>query len=202
VNGSIEGGGTAVKNRLFLKKAGMVAVLIAVGIIIPVFSPVKLVLEPASFTLAVHVPVFIAMLISPLAVAAVVAGTSLGFVAGGYAPVIVARAVTHILFALAGYLYLRYNTRVLSSFLKSQLFSFVIGLIHAGVEVAAVSFFYFNGEVNGVYYTTGGLLLLVGLGSLVHSLVDFGIALAVLRPLTAHKSLRTVFITSEIFRSC
>ena len=45
-----------------LALAGM---LIAVGIIIPTFSPIKIIIEPASFTLASHVPVFLAMFISP-----------------------------------------------------------------------------------------------------------------------------------------
>ena len=40
-------------NTFNLALTGM---LIAVGIVIPLFSPVKIILEPASFTLASHVP--------------------------------------------------------------------------------------------------------------------------------------------------
>ena len=49
-------------NTFNLALTGM---LIAVGIVIPLFSPVKIILEPASFTLASHVAIFIAMFISP-----------------------------------------------------------------------------------------------------------------------------------------
>ena len=55
-------------NTFQLALAGM---LIAIGIVIPMFSPIKIIIEPASFTLASHVPVFIAMFISPMMAAAV-----------------------------------------------------------------------------------------------------------------------------------
>ena len=54
-------------NTFQLALAGM---LIAIGIVIPMFSPIKIIIEPASFTLASHVPVFIAMFISPMMAAA------------------------------------------------------------------------------------------------------------------------------------
>ena len=58
-------------NTFQLALAGM---LIAIGIVIPMFSPIKIIIEPASFTLASHVPVFIAMFISPMMAAAVALG--------------------------------------------------------------------------------------------------------------------------------
>ena len=67
-------------NTFQLALAGM---LIAIGIVIPMFSPIKIIIEPASFTLASHVPVFIAMFISPMMAAAVALGTTLGFLLGG-----------------------------------------------------------------------------------------------------------------------
>ena len=45
-------------------KVVMAGLLCAVGIIIPMFSPLKIVIPPASFTVASHVAVFIAMFIS------------------------------------------------------------------------------------------------------------------------------------------
>lgn len=68
-------------NTFQLALAGM---LIAIGIVIPMFSPIKIIIEPASFTLASHVPVFIAMFISPMMAAAVALGTTLGFLLGGF----------------------------------------------------------------------------------------------------------------------
>ena len=43
----------------------LAGVLCAIGIIIPIFSPVKIRLDPMSFTLASHVAIFLAMFISP-----------------------------------------------------------------------------------------------------------------------------------------
>ena len=56
--------------------AGM---LCAIGILIPMVSPIKITLDPASFTLASHVPVFMAMFISPVVGIFVAVGTTLGF---------------------------------------------------------------------------------------------------------------------------
>jgi len=55
------------------------ALLCAVGIIIPMFSPLRFVIEPASFTLGSHIATFIAMFISLPVAIAVSLGTSLGF---------------------------------------------------------------------------------------------------------------------------
>ena len=41
------------------------ALLIAVGVVIPMFMPIKLVIPPASFTLASHVAIIVAMFVSP-----------------------------------------------------------------------------------------------------------------------------------------
>ncbi len=71
------------------------AMLSAIGIIIPLFSPVKILLEPASFTLASHVAIYIAMFISPGVALSVAAGTTLGFLLAGFPPVVVVRAASH-----------------------------------------------------------------------------------------------------------
>jgi niacin transporter len=94
-------------NKIDLKTMITAALLCAVGIIIPILSPVKFVMEPASFTLASHVALFIAMFISPFTAAIVAVGTSLGFLLGGFPIVIVARAATHIVFALIGAIIIR-----------------------------------------------------------------------------------------------
>ena len=54
------------------------ALLCAIGIIIPLFSPLKIILEPMSFTLASHVPTFLAMFISPVTAIFVSIGTAIG----------------------------------------------------------------------------------------------------------------------------
>ncbi len=81
--------------------------LTAVGVIIPIFSPIKIILEPASFTLASHVAVFLSMFISPSVAVGVSIGTTLGFFLGGFPLVITLRAATHIIFAVSGSIILK-----------------------------------------------------------------------------------------------
>ena len=156
------------------------ALLIAVGIIIPMISPFKIVLEPASFTLASHVAIFIAMFISPGMAATVAAGTTIGFFLGGFPIVVVFRAASHIIFAAAGALYLQRVKRASScSAVELRVFSSIIAMIHAICEVIVTSLFYFTGSMGTTYYQQGfitSILLLVGVGTVVHSMIDFEIA--------------------------
>jgi len=150
------------------------------------FSPVKILLEPASFTLASHVPVFIAMFISPLVATVVAFGTALGFFFGGFPLVIVCRALTHCVFALTGALVIRKRPELLETPVKAATLLFFIALLHACCEVLVVTPFYFGNSMSQGYYSKGYLIsivLLVGLGTVVHSLVDSYIALLVRKPI-------------------
>ncbi|MCL2628530.1 MAG: hypothetical protein FWD44_07555 [Oscillospiraceae bacterium] len=166
--------------------------LIAIGLIIPIFSPVKVVLEPASFTLASHVPIFIAMFISPVMAVAVALGTTLGFFMGGFPIIIVIRASTHIFFALAGSFLLHKVTKKELSALHLRIFSFYIAVIHALGELIVVSVFYFDGNISQAHLDQGFLtsvLLLVGVGTVIHSMIDFEIARLIILPLKKQKNL-------------
>ena len=167
--------------------------LIAVGIIIPTFSPFKIILEPASFTLASHVAIFIAMFISPGIAAAVAAGTTIGFFLGGFPLAVVLRAASHIVFATGSALYLQRVPKIRSSAVKLRVFSFFIALIHALCELIVVSVFYFGGNMGDTYYQHGFLtsvLLLVGLGTVIHSMIDFEIAHAIILVLQKEKNFK------------
>ena len=83
-----------MKRDTKLQTMVVAALLCAIGIVIPMFAP-KIVLEPASFTLASHVPIFIALFISPPVALAVSIGTTVGFLFAGFPIVIVLRALTH-----------------------------------------------------------------------------------------------------------
>lgn len=160
------------------------ALLCAIGIIIPMFAP-KIVLEPASFTLASHVPVFIAMFISPVVAITVALITGLGFLFSGFPIIIVFRALTHIIFAFIGAFILKKSPDIMKSTKKMFLFSLIIGIIHALCEVIVVTFFYFGDQMTA--YQDKGYLIsvigLVGLGTVIHSMIDFGIAIFVWNPL-------------------
>lgn len=169
--------------------------LIAIGIIIPMFSPVKIVLEPASFTLASHVAIFIALFISPGMAAAVAAGTAAGFFLGGFPLVIVLRAASHIVFATAGAMYLKKSPQMFASAPRLRVFSFFSALLHAGCELVVVSIFYYGGNMGDAYYRHGfftSVLLLVGLGTVLHSMIDFEIAHAVALALRKQKSFKSL----------
>jgi niacin transporter len=163
------------------------ALLIAVGILIPMFSPVKIILEPASFTLASHVAIFIAMFISPWAAVTVALGTTLGFFLGGFPLIIVLRAASHVVFASLGAWYLKKHPELIHQPAQSQIFSFSIGVVHTVCEVAVVTLFYFGGNMSTAYYQQGffqSVILLLGLGGLLHSMLDFAIALVVVKVLS------------------
>ncbi len=162
------------------------ALLCAIGIVIPMFCP-KIVIGPASFTLASHVPIFIAMFISPPVAIIVSLGTTLGFFMAGFPLVIVLRALTHVIFATIGAFLLKKNPRLISGTVTTTLFGLGLGVIHAACEVLVVTYFFFGGQMSKSFYTNGyimSVLLLIGLGGLVHSMVDYGISLAVWKPLT------------------
>lgn len=175
----------------------LAALLCAIGIVIPMFSPIQIRLEPASFTLASHVAVMVAMFISPAVAVVVALGTSLGFFLGGFPIVIVMRAVTHVVFAFLGALWLNKHPDTLYNAGKAALFGFVIALIHAACEVLVVIPFYMgnHGDLSEAYYSKGffiSVVLLVGVGSVIHSMVDFYISLLVWKPLNKTARLRPI----------
>ena len=167
----------------------LTGMLIAVGIVIPLFSPVKIILEPASFTLASHVAIFIAMFISPAMAVAVSLGTTLGFFLAGFPLTVVLRALTHVIFALAGAIYLKKHDNAPIQSVRSSLgFSFVIGVLHAFCEVLVVLPFYLNGSMPQANYEKGffvSIFLLVGVGSVIHSMVDMCISIWLYKPISS-----------------
>ena len=177
-------------NNRHIFKLTLSGLLIAIGIIIPMFSPIKVILEPASYTLASHVPIFIAMLLSPGMAVAVAIGTTLGFLFGGFPLVVVIRAASHVIFALLGALYVKKNPSIVSSALKLRVFSLIIALLHSVAEAAVAAVFYFTGSISTAYYQKGfafSILLLVGLGTVIHSMVDFEIANIIMLALRLRK---------------
>ena len=160
------------------------ALLIGMGILIPMIMP-KIVIGPASFTLASHVPVFIAMFFSPFVAVAVVLGTAFGFFIST-TPIIALRALSHLIFAFIGASYLQKHPELVLKNGKFtlangrfQLFNLIIGVINAAAEMLVVSAFYFMGNMPDTFYSQGYLypvFVLMGVGGLVHSLVAFNIS--------------------------
>ena len=182
-----------------VKRLTISALLIAMGIIIPMVMP-RITIGPAS-TLASHVPVFIAMFISPVVAIAVSLGTGFGFFLSA-TPIIALRALSHLIFAVIGAVILQKHPEILinkeGKFTllngKLQLFNVGIGVIHSAAELVVVSVFYTMGNLPGTYYTAGfmySIFLLMGVGGLIHSLVDFSIAYFLASTLSKHVDIPT-----------
>jgi len=161
----------------------IIGLLIAVGVIIPIampmFPPFRIVIPPASYTLGVHIPIFIAMFISPKAAVAVTIGTTVGFFLAGFPIPIVLRAASHIFFSLPGAIYL---SKTNLTGIPLRIFSLVVALVHGLTEALAVTFFFMGTafpEGQGLLWILG----FIGLGSVLHSLLDFELSNIIRRPL-------------------
>lgn len=166
-----------------VKTMTVAGLLSALGILIPMIAP-RILIEPASFTLASHVPIYIAMFISlPVAIFVAIV-TGIGFFIG-FPLVVALRAFSHIIFVVIGAYTLSLNKNILKNKASAFLFGFIISFIHAVSEVIVVSLFYFGGNISDTYYEQGFLIsvvVLVGVGTLVHSMLDFLIAILVWKP--------------------
>ena len=92
-----------MKSNIRTKDLVLTALLIAIGIIIPTYFGFLRVTLPPAFTATImaHVPIFVAMFISPWSALFVALGTTLGFLFT--TPLVVAiRAASHVIFALVG----------------------------------------------------------------------------------------------------
>lgn len=176
------------------------ALLCAIGIIIPMFAP-KIVLEPASFTLASHVAIIIAMFVSPSVALFVAIGTILGFFMAGFPIVVVVRALTQVVWVFLGSIYLQKHPKTMTSWPKMLVFLLVIGIVHGGLEMISVCPFYFNNALSSTYYQEGfvtAILGLVGVGTVIHTFVDFAISLFVYKALLSIRNIKQVYQIKEI----
>lgn len=162
-----------------IKTIVLAGILTAIGIIIPIFSPIKIYIEPASYTLASHVAIFIAMFVSPTVAISVSLGTTLGFLINGSPITVVLRALTHVVFATIGSLWVKKNPKLLDSPAKAMGLNAILAVIHAAMEVIVVTPFFAFGTGNYWY----SIILLVGVGTIAHSIVDFILAYIIWRPL-------------------
>ena len=157
-----------MKPKKRIQEMTFAALLTAIAILIPSIMPIKLIIPPASYTLGSHVPIFLAMFISPWVAAFVILASSLGFLMAGYPIVIVFRAFSHIV------------PQTIENHKSSLIFNFVLGVIHAVAEVIACVIFYsVTGEdFQKLFYV---LFVLVGFGTIVHSMIDYVIALTIFK---------------------
>ena len=159
-------------NSSMYRNLTITALLMALAIMIPIVMPLKVVIPPASYTLASHVPIFLSRKMA----ACVVIGSTLGFFVAGFPLVIVMRAASHIIFALMGAYYIKHHPGVLTGALSFVAFNLACAIVHAIGEVLACLLFYTTTTMPNIdlIYV---VFVLVGGGTIVHSLVDGYIAL-------------------------
>lgn len=143
------------------------ALLAALSLVIPLALGgfLTVTLPPFTATVASHVPVMLAMLVSPLSAVMTGLASALGFFIRFGAPVVAARALMHALFGLAGALLIRRGL----GFPLALLFTWPL---HAFAEALIVLPFGFTLSAAG---------LVVGVGTALHHLIDSVIAIAVSR---------------------
>ncbi|NLW15533.1 MAG: hypothetical protein GX038_04680 [Erysipelothrix sp.] len=156
-----------------VKHLAISGLLTAVAILIPMFMPIKLILPASTYTLASHVPVFIAMFISPQVAVMVALGTTFGF-AMTFPPIVALRALSHLIFALPGAIYLKKHKIYTSK--QRIIFSVLISILHAIGEFTLVALVSMKGINMSILLQ---FALFLGLGTFIHSMVDFFIALMV-----------------------
>lgn len=167
------------------KELVLAAILTALSIIIT-YSPVKLVLPFFTLTIGAHVPTMLAAFISPWVVIMTVIGSCLGFFMTIPAPnsiIVIARAATHIFFALAGY------NMIKKGKLHILLIVLITAIIHSlseGVIVYILTPLVLTGD------TLAGTAAVIAIaGTFLHHLIDSAICIPVLIALKKAKVINT-----------
>ncbi|MDY6226661.1 MAG: ECF transporter S component [Clostridium sp.] len=172
-----------MENSNKIRKMVFAAVLTAIAIIIPTqFGFLKITLGPFTATIASHVPMFLAMLISPSVAIIVGVGSALGFFIT--TPLVVAaRASMHIIVGYVGALIISKDKNLK----KAIAFTAPIHGILEGLIVIPFGF--------SVYQ----FVVVVAIGTILHHFVDGAISYALANALAKarRKDLYEVF-TSEV----
>ena len=153
------------------------ALLAALSMLIPNVFP-TLPFGPFTATFASHVPVFVAMFVSPWVAAAAGLGSMLGFFLKGVEIYIVARAAMHIFVGIAGAFLIKKNFNVI-------LVGALTLILHALLETVAVVPFLNIIKVNPTY----AWYQLIICGTAIHHVIDYIIAYFVVLGLKRAKAI-------------
>lgn len=163
------------QNRSNIKSLTIAGLLTALAIVIPLFMPKLPVPQPFSVTPASHLPVILAMFISPFTVLCTVIGSTIAFFIS-LGPIVALRAFSHLLFAMVGCFLLKKKYNLF-------LVLFITAVLHAAGEITVVFVFSLFGMSDATVYflwgVTGGITFL-------HHCFDFALTMIV------YHALRTV----------
>lgn len=140
-----------------IRKMVLAALLTAIAIIIPIqFGFLRVVFGPFTATLGSHIPMMIAMLVSPMVALVVGVGSAVGFMITTGAPVIALRALMH---APVGFIGAKIVAKD-KNFKKALL---ITAPIHGVLEAIVVAFLGFD---------ISFILITVAVGTVIHHGVD------------------------------
>ena len=162
------------------------ALLIAFGIIIPTaFGFLRIVAGPFTATLTAHVPIFVAMFLSPASAVFTAIGTTIGFLVAGVDIVVTMRAASHIIFAIVGAYMIKKGRSVI-------LTGIVAAILHALSEIAVVLIFFAFGWTAPQENILRVAFYITGIGTILHHTVDYAIAVVLFKALEKTKAVKSL----------
>ena len=162
------------------------ALLIAFGIIIPTaFGFLRLILGPFTATITAHVPIFVAMFLSPASAVFTAIGTTIGFLVAGVDIVVTVRAASHIIFAIVGAYMIKKERSVIS-------IGITIAIIHALTEAAVVLLFFIFGQPTDPATIIKVAFITTGVGTIIHHAIDYVIAVVIYKALEKAKAVKAL----------
>ncbi|HEY8389407.1 MAG TPA: hypothetical protein VIL26_00405 [Clostridia bacterium] len=176
-------------NKNKTKTIAITAVLVALSFVMPYFMP-TITLPFTTFTLFSHVPIIIAMFISPYTAIMSCIGTTLAFFLKS-PPIVALRAASHIVFIIPGAFAIKKG--IITKGLNIALGGVVTGLIHAVAEIIVVAVFMaINHQEITIYY----IMIEVGLITLAHHCIDYSFSLLVYNSCSKARLLENKFCFS------
>ncbi len=173
-------------NKLNTKNMVITALLIALGIIIPTaFGFLRVNLPFFTATITAHVPIFVAMFISPASAIFTAIGTTIGFLLTGTPLLVTARAASHIVFAIVGAL-------MVSKKMSIVYVGIVTAILHAVFEIIVAYIFFIFGLANPGASLVSYIFITIGVGTLIHHIVDYIIAIVLIKALAKTKAIKDI----------
>lgn len=159
--------------KITTKDLTIAGLLTALSVIIITFMP-SVKVEPFSATLGAHTPIFIAMFLNPVSALLTVLGGTIAFYLK-LGPIVALRAFSHIFFAMTGLYLYKKKMNIVSVCLITMV---IHALFETGIVYASV--FMGNGVDNGIWLVTG-------VGTMLHHIIDFVIAVLIFETLKKAK---------------
>ncbi|MFW5647920.1 MAG: ECF transporter S component [Candidatus Alkaliphilus sp. MAG34] len=164
-----------------IKKIAIAALLTSIAIIVPFVVFFKVLVPPFSATLGSHVPMFISMLLGPEVAIMVGLGSALGFFLN-LGPIIGARAAMHIIVGVIG-------AKLIGRGMSFGKVATITAPIHGLLEVLVIIPF--------VDFDLHNLLVITGIGTVLHHSVDAFISYVLINILQKSKTISAVFTNSN-----